>query len=166
MKMDLVEIENILDEEIQVYLSIEKCEQEKKKILIKGDIDALVKVDEQIYNYSSVVKNLAERRKKYYKNLGIERTSLSEIIDKTMSFDKVRAENINEKRNKILEILKSIYKLDSTNKELVSHSLKLVKASVNLIVKSLNPGMNSYTRTGRINENTATQGLSSIIEEA
>lgn len=166
MNIELKEIENILDEEIQVYLSIEKCEQDKKDILIKGDINALVQIDEQIYKFGSVVKDLAIKRKSFYKNMGSEHTSLSEIIEKTRAYDKIQAEIIKEKRNKIMDLLKNIYRLDSTNKELVKHSLKLVKASVNLIVKSLNPGMNSYTRSGRINENAASQGLSSIIEEA
>ena len=145
MKKEIMELEKILEQEIEACSKLEKAIINKKGLLIKGDIEGLMKTDIELEIYNSAVEKLEQKRK----FLETETPSLK----------------IKKLRKELKSSLNNIEKHNNITSELLKHSLRIVESSILSITNILVPESASYNNKGKINgENT--EIISSIIHEA
>ncbi|MFA6989187.1 MAG: flagellar export chaperone FlgN [Candidatus Gastranaerophilaceae bacterium] len=162
----LLELEQILDNQIQTFEKLEEKLTEKKTTIIKGDVKSLKVIDEQILSYSNDLKQILESRKLINKKLGDENKSLNQIIKEIE--DKDIARRLENKRTILNDKVKKITNLNAIAQELIKHAMNLVKGTILIIAKALNPqkGQGAYDRRGHKNNTDLPSSISSVIKEA
>ncbi|MDD3149719.1 MAG: flagellar protein FlgN [Candidatus Gastranaerophilales bacterium] len=152
---NLSDLENILNKEIETFLSLEKLLKDKKETLIKVDVDSLQTIDDQIKEIAQKIQNIQKER------LAISDQSLDDILKEID--DKSRISKFSKIREKIKSLGKSIEKLNNVNQELIEHGLKLINADVTSIIKAFTPVNNTYNKQGQ-SKNINPTGISSVIK--
>jgi len=162
--IDAEKIENILNYEITTYSNIQNCILSKKEALIKGDIETLQKIDNEILIYEQEITKIEAERNNIKGSF--QRMTLGEVVEKLQKIDKQQAERILEKKEKIKEISQNIKKYNEVNTELIKHAIKLVENSISSIIGAFVPETKSYNSYGKSSKNTANTMISSVIKNA
>jgi len=162
MKVEFQELENILNKQIEIYEGIEAFMLAKKECLIKGNMEELKKVDIEIEKLSIVINKIEEKRKEINKKFGNENISLKEVLEKMENVDQIQCISLLGK--KLKEKILKIQTLNSINKNLIEHGLKMVEHSISLIANALVPESVSYGSTGKLINKTSE--ISSVQHEA
>lgn len=163
--MELTQLENLIDEEIEQYRTIEKLYVDKKEILMKADSENLLKVDSKILDVVQNINNIADKRKEVSEKMGILTPSISEIIGYLKAKDAQAAIRFEEKKNIVKELSQRITDLERANLELTQHGLLFTNKTLEAILKGAGMATQEYNDQGRniSNENLE---MSSIVEEA
>lgn len=166
MEKRFLELEEIIDDQINIYSKIEKCVMDKKEVLVKGDIDSLRMLDQKIETYISKIEKLENKRQSVYSNLGKSDSTLREIID-SVSDDK-KSQNLGIKLDSLRETIMNIKKYNDMNAQLIKHSLKLIEHSVFSIANVLMPESSTYNNYGRVKSSSKNLNMtiSSVNQEA
>lgn len=146
MRNEILELEKILEQEINACSQLEKYITDKNELLVKGDIEGLIKTDKELEKYNEAVKKLEEKRQEIYPDRHPPQLKTQ--------VDKLKTKLIN------------IEKLNNINAELLNHSLKIIEGSILSITKVLVPESSSYNRKGKVKQEETTQAISSVIHEA
>lgn len=159
MQKDIMELEKILEQEIEACSKLEKYITDKKDFLVKGDIDGVMKTDNELEKYNSAIEKLEEKRQQLYP----DKSTLSEIIQ-TIE-EKNRAKNIENLKDRLNEMLKKTQKQNDINAELIKHSLNIIESSISSIINVLVPENSIYNNKGKVNKDDGSGTISSVIHE-
>ena len=161
----LNEINDIIQKQIDVYKNIKDLYNDKRNILIAGDLTLLEKMDNEIIVKSNEVNKYELRRQTLCKELGIGQNSsnLSEIITyaENNNYD---ANNFVKMKEIINNLVDEIKELDKINHALISKTSEIIDSTIKIITNNAIINTCEYSNTGKKIENTGIE-LSSIVEE-
>jgi len=163
MQTNILELENVLNQEIDVFSKLEKYITDKKKHLINSDIESLRVVDIEIEKLSVLIQNLELKKSKFLNKSG-KNLSLSKVIEEIE--DKNKANELSLLKEKIKTQALNIHRQNNINAQLIEHSLKLIENTVKIITNALMPENSAYNNLGQSRKNQVKAGVSSINQEA
>jgi hypothetical protein len=160
MQKEILELENILEQELDACLSLEKYIVDKKKFLVKGDIESVMKTDFELQKYNSAVEKLEEKKRQ----LCPDSNAIKEILENMQERNK--AQEIKNLDAKLKGTIANIQKENTITAELIKHALIIVESHVSSIVKAFAPEISHYNSRGKFSKNDEIEVMSSIIHEA
>jgi len=163
MQINILELENILKQEIDIFSKLEKNIIDKKKHLINSDVENIRIVDLEIEKLSDLIKDLESKKSEILNKAG-KKTTLSAVIG-TIE-DKNKAKTISLLRKDVKKLTSNIYRQNNINAQLIEHSLKLIENTVKIFTNALMPESSAYNSFGRVQKNQVQTGVSSINQEA
>ncbi len=141
-RIDMEDFKSILNQEIQLYSAIENSLDEKKDIIIKGDLDRLAQIDNELEKLSERAHDLEKERLSTMVRMGKEGDTLNEFISSLQSGeDTIMLEHA---REQLIKTTESIKQLSKTNRDLLTQSIHFIEQSVNVIASILSPNGASY----------------------
>lgn len=165
MKQYIDEMEKIIDEEIEIYSSIQKSVTDKREILVRAKIEELKDIDTKLIEQATELEKVLLKRRQTSLDMGATNITLKELIEKTKDIDKAQSERFSEKKEKLKDITVQIKKINEINTALVKHSLLIVEKSIKAIMNVAVPETSSYGMNGKAKKNINSD-ISSIIQEA
>lgn len=159
MQKELQELENILEQELDACLTLEKYLVDKKKSLVKGDIDGVMKADLELQKYNAAVEKLEERKRQ----ISPDSNALNAILENMQ--ERNRAQEIKNLDEKLKSTIKNIQKENNITAELIKHALIIVESHVSSIVKAFAPETAHYNNRGKLAKDNEAEFVSSIIHE-
>lgn len=159
-KLDLA-----LQEETIAYEKMTKLYEEKKDILIKREMDNLMKIDDKIIENLNLIKSLDKKRLELLSTKNIENLSLDEMIEEAKKIKSPLEQVFEAHKVKLRELSRELMLLETTNVELIKHGLVISEKVLNIITSALTPQNEGYDKKGKTVEHNDL-GISSIIEEA
>ncbi|MDD3014308.1 MAG: flagellar export chaperone FlgN [Candidatus Gastranaerophilales bacterium] len=163
MQVNILELENVLIQELDIFSKLEKNIIDKKKHLVKSDIESVRIVDIEIEKLSDLIKDLEFKKAKILSKTG-KNLNLSKVIEELE--DKNKAKTLSLLKEKIKTIVSNIYRQNNINSQLIEHSLKLIEHTVKIITNVFMPESSAYNSLGRVKKNQVQTGVSSISQEA
>ncbi len=124
-----------LEKDCEIYTEILRLGEEKKQIIIDGDIDQLEKMTKREHALIASLMKLEEIRDKIVTEL-MKQTGLSsvnvldDIIDIVDDSSKVKLEGT---KRKLSNLMKDVKDVNETNGSLIKQSLDMIEFNVNLI---------------------------------
>lgn len=161
----LVKFKEVVDEEILAYESMGELYQMKQTILVQGKSDALWDVDALILSKAEDIKALNRKRKDIAKFFGSEDLTMSEIIEKAKSANDEIALKLENQKNKLRVLIKTLTLQEDTNMTLVKHGLTMVGKTLDIIVGVMMPQAEQYNKKGK-NIDADKSLISSVVREA
>ena len=165
MLQKLDEISIIIKKQIDIYKDIKDLYNDKRNILIAGDLTLLEKTDNEIIIKASEVNKYEIKRQIICNKLGINQNggNLSEIINYAVnnSYDAQNFINMKETINSLVDEIKE---LDKINRALISKTSEIIGNTIKIITNNAYINTCEYSNTGKKIENKGLE-LSSIIEE-
>ena len=165
MKEKLNEINDIIQKQIDVYKNIKDLYNDKRNILIAGDLTLLEKMDNEIIVKSNEVNKYELRRQILCNELGIGHNggNLSEIITyaENNNYD---AHNFVKMKETINNLVEEIKEYDKINSALISKTGEIIDSTIKIITNNAIINTCEYNIAGNMVENTGIV-LSSIVEE-
>lgn len=159
MNKEILELEQLLNQEIEAYSKLEEYISGKNTYLIKGDMEKVKTVDEELEKYNYIIGKLEEKRKQIYP----ANVTLKQIIAKIE--DKEQADKLSKLREKIKNILSNVQKQSTVNTELLKHSMKIVENSITVIANALIPEGSAYNQKGIHKTSKQLYTMSSVDHE-
>lgn len=160
---NLEELKKSIDEEIQLYTTLNELFEEKRKILISNKADDLLKIDESILNTVDTVKSVVNHRQRISKLISGKDLSLSEIIAVANSSQSPLVSDFEFAQKQIVELTQELANKERIIKELIHHGMTMVNKTLKLIAGTT-PIAGDYNRTGK-NVQSGIDKISSVIEE-
>ncbi|MEW5819969.1 MAG: flagellar protein FlgN [Cyanobacteriota bacterium] len=139
-------LKNNLSEQLNHYENMDKLTEQKKELIIKGDVESLADLDKQIESIACHVLDLEQRRVKL---LGRYVTKESRLSDFLMVVEPDLAKPLNQLREKLLNVMANIKKTNQLNVYLINNSIKWIEHSVNTISNVLAPESAAYNSYGK-----------------
>lgn len=165
MENQILELENLIDNEIEEYKSIEKLYIDKREILKSAKSEELLKIDSNILDVVQNIDKISSKRKTLAQKMDIMSSSMSEIIGFLKSNKSPAVTRFEEKKNELCELSKKISELEKINFDLAKHGLQFTKKTLEAIFKGAAVSTQEYNASGQ-SISTAKPEMSSIIEEA
>lgn len=160
----LNEINNIIQKQIDVYKNIKDLYNEKRNILIVGDLTLLEKMDNEIRTRANEINNYESKRKSLCIDLGLnENSGLSEIINYALK-NNYNVESFVKNKKTINNLVGEIMELDKINRALIAKTSEIIDSTISIITNNAFVNTNEYNSLGKRVE-TGGLELSSIIEE-
>ncbi len=142
----------LLEDEKKLYEKLALILQQEKRAVIDSDLDALNENSKQKENLVLKIRIMGEQRLDMIGRLSgllnyspreLTLTKLAQLVDEPYST------RLNEYHSNYLSIIQGIQELNQSNKELFSHSVELIRGSINLL-SNLLPSTPVYHRTGKV----------------
>jgi len=146
---------DVLNEEMGFYRQLILSLQKEKKAVVDSKIEVLNEAGKEKENQLLKIRILEEERVKIIEELAcklghpcqeITLSELSQIIKEPY------AERLSSCCSNLKSLLQSIQEINQDNKMLITHSIELVKGSLNLLNQLAAPN-SIYCRTGRVKTN-------------
>lgn len=161
----LAELATILNQQVELYDTVDNLMQKKRLILVKGNAYELSNIDQKLTTLAQKGSQLEERRIKLLKEMGYHNLSLKEVIQK---LSVQQAKTLNPIREQLKRSIQRVQSSNNQTKGLLQLSLNWVADTVELIAKAIAPESASYEQNGRQTtpqqQQTSTQRMSSTIE--
>lgn len=165
MNESLVKFKEVVDEEISAYEALSELYKIKQTLLVQGKSDALWDIDAQIIDRANNIKEINAKRKDIATYLGNENLTMTEAIEKAKEANDAIADSLQEQKNKIRVLSKSLTIQEKTNLTLIKHGLTMVGKTLDIIVGTLMPqSTGQYNKSGQ-SITTDKSLISSIVEE-
>ncbi len=139
---DIEAIQALLGQEIEVYQAFEGYLDQKRQIVVKGDLDALTRIDTEMEKLLHRSKQLEADRVEALRRLGREGQTLKEFIA-SLAWPEA-ATQLETQRIELLGLIKKVQELSMANQTLLSLSIKIIEQSVGYIASVLSPSGVSY----------------------
>jgi len=146
------ELVNIMSQENDIYKKLIPIADEKTRIIIKNDLDALQKITEQEQLTIEKINALEKKREEVIVNIGtvlsrdpksLNMKNLIKILGKQPEEQK----RLSKIHDELSETLRRLVTINDRNKELINQSLEMIEFNMNLIQSTrMAPGVNNYTR--------------------
>lgn len=160
----LNEINDIIQKQIDVYKNIKDLYNEKRNILIAGDLTLLEKMDNEIRTRANEINNYESKRKSLCIDLGLnENSGLSEIINYVLK-NNYNVESFVKNKKTINNLVGEIMELDKINRALIAKTSEIIDSTISIITNNAFVNTNEYNSLGKRVETSGLE-LSSIIEE-
>jgi len=150
MEQLLSQLEEIMENEVNLYSQILSIGKQKTDIIIKGKVNQLAELVEQEQNIVAKLTKLELSRENVssliHKGLQLpnKEITLSELFS---HIDNNHAVTLKAKQEKLLNILKEVKTVNDENGKLINNSLEYIEFSINVLSNAANPG-NNYTQAG------------------
>lgn len=159
----LREIKSLIDEEVELYSTLKSLFQEKRKVLVSNDVEALLSVDDRILNIVASIETAVNYRKRFSETHYGRNLNMSEMIFEAEKLDNDLAVNFKDGQTIVQNLMKEIAHEERVIKELLRHGMNLVNKKLNMISNATSIA-GDYNRTGR-SVNSSIDRISSVVEE-
>ena len=146
------ELVNTILKENDIYKELIPIADEKTRVIIKNDLDALQKITEQEQLTIEKINALEKKREEVIVNIGTvlnrkpEELNMKALI-KIMGKQPKEQERLGRIHDELAETLRRLVTINDRNKELINQSLEMIEFNMNLIQSTrMAPGVNNYTR--------------------
>ena len=146
------ELVNTILKENDIYKELIPIADEKTRVIIKNDLDALQKITEQEQLTIEKINALEKKREEVIVNIGtvlsrdpkeLNMKTLIKILGKQPEEQK----RLSRIHDELSETLRRLVVINDRNKELIKQSLEMIEFNMNLIQSTrMAPGVNNYTR--------------------
>jgi flagellar biosynthesis/type III secretory pathway chaperone len=141
-----------MSQENDIYKELIPIADEKTRIIIKNDLDALQKITEKEQLTIEKINALEKKREEVIVNIGTvlnrkpEELNMKALI-KIMGKQPKEQERLGRIHDELAETLRRLVTINDRNKELINQSLEMIEFNMNLIQSTrMAPGVNNYTR--------------------
>jgi len=147
------ELVNTMSQENDIYKEMIPIADEKTRVIIKNDLDALQKITEKEQLTIERINALEKKRQEVIVNIGTVLNRKPEELNmktlmKIMGKQPKEQEKLGRIHDELTETLKRLVTINDRNKELINQSLEMIEFNMNLIQSTrMAPGVNNYTRT-------------------
>jgi flagellar biosynthesis/type III secretory pathway chaperone len=146
------ELVNTMSQENDIYKELIPIADEKTRIIIKNDLDALQKITEKEQLTIERINALEKKREEVIVNIGTvlnrkpEELNMKELI-RIMGKQPKEQERLGRIHDELAETLRRLVTINDRNRELINQSLEMIEFNMNLIQSTrMAPGVNNYTR--------------------
>ena len=146
------ELVNTMSQENDIYKELIPIADEKTRIIIKNDLDALQKITEKEQLTIERINALEKKREEVIVNIGTvlnrkpEELNMKALI-KIMGKQPKEQERLGRIHDELAETLRRLVTINDRNRELINQSLEMIEFNMNLIQSTrMAPGVNNYTR--------------------
>jgi len=154
MKMDLMidQLLNVLERESELYRSLLTVIDKESEAAVRSDLNALTKSGEEKENILVKLRLIEKERIRSVRELseafgytqrGFTITMLAQLVGEPF------AERLSQAGNELSTVLDAVKNANYRNKQLIEHSLELLKGSFNLLSELTGSDM-VYYRTGNM----------------
>ena len=147
------ELVNTMSQENDIYKELIPIADEKTRIIIKNDLDALQKITEKEQLTIEKINALEKKREEVIVNIGTvlnrkpEELNMKALI-KIMGKQPKEQERLGKIHDELSETLRRLVTINDRNRELINQSLEMIEFNMNLIQSTrMAPGVNNYTRS-------------------
>ena len=147
------ELVKTMSQENDIYRELIPIAEEKTRVIIKNDLDALQKITEQEQLTIEKITALEKKREEVVVNIGtvlsrdpkeLNMKALIKIMDKQPKEQK----ELSRIHDELDVNLRRLVTINDRNKELINQSLEMIEFNMNLIQSTrMAPGVNNYTRS-------------------
>jgi len=147
------ELVNTILKENDIYKELIPIADEKTRVIIKNDLDALQKITEQEQLTIEKINALEKKREEVIVNIGtvlsrdpkeLNMKTLIKILGKQPEEQK----RLSRIHDELSDTLRRLVVINDRNKELIKQSLEMIEFNMNLIQSTrMAPGVNNYTRS-------------------
>ena len=147
------ELVNTMSQENDIYKEMIPIADEKTRVIIKNDLDALQKITEKEQLTIERINALEKKRQEVIVNIGTVLNRKPEELNmktlmKIMGKQPKEQEKLGRIHDELTETLKRLVTINDRNKELINQSLEMIEFNMNLIQSTrMAPGVNNYTRS-------------------
>ena len=146
------ELVETIQKENDIYKELIPIAEEKTRIIIRNDLDALQKITDQEQLTVERINALEKKREEVIVNIGtvlsrdpkeLNMKTLIKILGKQPEEQK----RLSRIHDELSETLRRLVVINDRNKELIKQSLEMIEFNMNLIQSTrMAPGVNNYTR--------------------
>ena len=147
------ELVNTMSQENDIYKELIPIAEEKTRVIIKNDLDALQKITEQEQLTIEKINALEKKREEVVINIGTvlsrdpKELNMKALI-KIMGKQPEEQKALSRIHDELGETLRRLVTINDRNKELINQSLEMIEFNMNLIQSTrMAPGVNNYTRS-------------------
>ena len=147
------ELVNTMSQENDIYRELIPIAEEKTRIIIKNDLDALQKITEQEQLTIEKINALEKKREEVVINIGTvlsrdpKELNMKALI-KIMGKQPKEQKELSRIHDELDVNLRRLVTINDRNKELINQSLEMIEFNMNLIQSTrMAPGVNNYTRS-------------------
>jgi flagellar biosynthesis/type III secretory pathway chaperone len=160
------ELVETIQKENDIYKELIPIAEEKTRIIIRNDLDALQKITDQEQLTVERINALEKKREDIVTNIGtvlsrnpkeLNMKTLIKILEKQPD----QQRKLSSIHDELSATLRRLVTINDRNKELIKQSLEMIEFNMNLIQSTrMAPGVNNYTRSaGEDNIRTARTGM-------
>ena len=147
------ELVNTMSQENDIYKELIPIAEEKTRVIIKNDLDALQKITEQEQLTIEKINALEKKREEVVINIGTvlsrdpKELNMKALI-KIMGKQPEEQKALSRIHDELDGNLRRLVTINDRNKELINQSLEMIEFNMNLIQSTrMAPGVNNYTRS-------------------
>ena len=147
------ELVNTMSQENDIYRELIPIAEEKIRVIIKNDLDALQKITEQEQLTIEKINALEKKREEVVINIGTvlsrdpKELNMKALI-KIMGKQPEEQKELSRIHDELNVNLRRLVTINDRNKELINQSLEMIEFNMNLIQSTrMAPGVNNYTRS-------------------
>ena len=147
------ELVNVMSQENDIYRELIPIAEEKTRVIIKNDLDALQKITEQEQLTIEKINALEKKREEVVINIGTvlsrnpKELNMKALI-KIMGKQPKEQKELSRIHDELDVNLRRLVTINDRNKELINQSLEMIEFNMNLIQSTrMAPGVNNYTRS-------------------
>jgi flagellar biosynthesis/type III secretory pathway chaperone len=147
------ELVNVMSQENDIYRELIPIAEEKTRVIIKNDLDALQKITEQEQLTIEKINALEKKREEVVINIGTvlsrdpKELNMKALI-KIMGKQPAEQKALSRIHDELDGNLRRLVTINDRNKELINQSLEMIEFNMNLIQSTrMAPGVNNYTRS-------------------
>ncbi len=168
LKNQLTLLQNLLNQQAEVYSDVEKQMIQKQHILIEGDPNKLASVDQTLAILGQRLTQLENQRIELLEAMGHQDKTLNEVLQ---TLPQHQTKTLRESRSHLIRSIKNIKIENDKTRSLLNLSIRWVEETVELIANALVPEAGTYNATGvksnrTINETTGPLAPSTIQRDA
>lgn len=146
------ELVETMSKENDIYKELIPIADEKTRVIIRNDLDALQKITDREQLTIEKINALERRREEVIVNIGTvlsrnPRTLDMKTLMKIMEKQPKEQAKLASIHDEIRETLRRLVTINDRNKLLIQQSLEMIEFNMNLIQSTrMSPGVNNYTR--------------------
>ena len=147
------ELVKTMSQENDIYRELIPIAEEKTRVIIKNDLDALQKITEQEQLTIEKINALEKKREEVVINIGTvlsrdpKELNMKALI-KIMGKQPKEQKELSRIHDELDVNLRRLVTINDRNKELINQSLEMIEFNMNLIQSTrMAPGVNNYTRS-------------------
>lgn len=147
------ELVKTMSQENDIYRELIPIAEEKTRVIIKNDLDALQKITEQEQLTIEKINALEKKREEVVINIGTvlsrdpKELNMKALI-KIMGKQPEEQKALSRIHDELDGNLRRLVTINDRNKELIRESLEMIEFNMNLIQSTrMAPGVNNYTRS-------------------
>ena len=148
MSDNIEDLYNILSEEYELYVKLNKTASAKNEAIVENEIEDLAEVVENEDELLKKIENLEEKRTKIIAELAQKHDLDDDFQYKNLinNFPEEWQDKFSDIREKLLEVIDEIHEKNEENTMLLDEAIKLNNFSLNMLSKAVSPENGTYNK--------------------
>mgnify|MGYP000167324278 CR=1 FL=1 len=148
MSDNIEDLYNILSEEYELYVKLNKTASAKNEAIVENEIEDLAEVVENEDELLKKIENLEEKRTKIIAELAQRHDLDDDFQYKNLinNFPEEWQDKFSDIREKLLEVIDEIHEKNEENTMLLDEAIKLNNFSLNMLSKAVSPENGTYNK--------------------